>query len=220
MQLSKVSQAVRHRLYQPVRRRVRRCLPRGGILMYHRICQESCDPWAITVAPTDFADQMAVLAEARAVVDLAAFSGSAAYTRSGAQLAVTFDDGYVDNLETALPILERYEIPATMFVVGNAIGRRREFWWDALQRAILESGPLPSELAFEFGTGPHVYPGGRRAGRAGRPRLACGRVLGPNTATATVQPALGRDRRPRTRRAGRSRRSSAELGRTVAHPSA
>lgn len=157
MQLSKVSQAVRHRLYQPVRRRVRRCLRRGGILMYHRIWQESCDPWAITVAPTDFADQMAVLAEARAVVDLAAFSGSAAYTRSGAQLAVTFDDGYVDNLETALPILERYEIPATMFVVGNAIGRRREFWWDALQRAILESGPLPSELAFEFGTGPHVY---------------------------------------------------------------
>lgn len=157
MPLSKVSQAVRHRLYRPVRRRVRRRLRRGGILMYHRICQESCDPWAITVPPADFADQLAVLAEARAVVDLAAFASEAAYTRNGTRLAVTFDDGYVDNLEAALPILERYEIPATLFVVGDAIGRRREFWWDALQRAILESGPLPSELVFEFGTGPHVY---------------------------------------------------------------
>ena len=125
--------------------------------MYHRICQETCDPWAITVAPADFAEQLAVLAETRAAVDLAAFGSSDTYTRRGTRLAVTFDDGYVDNLETALPILERYELPATLFVVGNAIGRRREFWWDALQRAILESGPLPPELVFEFGTKPYVY---------------------------------------------------------------
>lgn len=125
--------------------------------MYHRICQEPCDPWAITVSPTDFAEQLAVLTEARAAVDLAAFGHRDAYTRCGSQLAVTFDDGYVDNLEAALPILERYEIPATLFVVGDAIGRRREFWWDALQRAILESGPLPPELVFEFGTKRYVF---------------------------------------------------------------
>ncbi|MFT4165875.1 MAG: polysaccharide deacetylase family protein [Microlunatus sp.] len=154
---TRVSRVARDRLYRPVRRRVRRRLRRGGILMYHRICSEPCDPWAITVAPADFAEQLAVLAEARAVVDLAAFAGPDAYTRDGAQLAVTFDDGYVDNLEAALPILEHYEIPATLFVVADAIGRRREFWWDALQRAVLESGPLPPELAFEFGTGPQVY---------------------------------------------------------------
>ena len=125
--------------------------------MYHRICQATCDPWAITVAPADFAEQLAVLAETRAAVDLAAFGSPDTYTRHGSRLAVTFDDGYVDNLKTALPILERYELPATLFVVGNAIGRRREFWWDALQRAILESGPLPSELVFEFGTQSYAY---------------------------------------------------------------
>lgn len=125
--------------------------------MYHRIGQESCDPWALCVSEANFAAHMELLARNRAAVDLAAFAGDEAYTGDGAKLAVTFDDGYVDNFTSALPVLERFEITATIFVVGHAIGRRREFWWDALQRALLESGPLPVELAFPFGKGPYRY---------------------------------------------------------------
>ena len=44
-------------------------------------------------------------------------------------VVVTFDDGYVDVLETAYPLLARYEIPATVFVVSGCLGKR--FWWDA-----------------------------------------------------------------------------------------
>lgn len=140
-----------------VKRRLVRLRRRGGILMYHRICQEPCDPWALCVPAQDFDEQLAVLARRRAAVDLAAFADESAYTRRGARLAVTFDDGYLDNLTAALPLLERHEIPATLFVVGNAIGRDREFWWDGLQRALLESGPLPPALEFPFGSGPHRY---------------------------------------------------------------
>lgn len=41
-------------------------------------------------------------------------------------------------------------------MVGNAIGRRREFWWDAVQRAVLESGPLPDSLVLDLGQTTHT----------------------------------------------------------------
>ncbi|EME23113.1 polysaccharide deacetylase YxkH [Rhodococcus triatomae BKS 15-14] len=122
--------------------------------MYHCIAEETVDPWAICVTPQSFDEHMAVLA--RAAVDLGTFTGDDAYTRGGGRIAVTFDDGYLDNLTAALPTLERHGVPATIFVIGNGVGRTREFWWDALQRALL-SGPLPETLAFPFGTGPHTY---------------------------------------------------------------
>ena len=146
----------RDALARMLRLRARKQRRRGGILMYHRIAEQTCDPWAICVSPNAFDDQMAVLAQARAAVDLANFAGSDAYTRTGSQLAVTFDDGYVDNLVAALPVLERYEIPATIFVIGNAVGRTREFWWDGLERALL-SGPLPGSLDFPFGGGRRTF---------------------------------------------------------------
>ena len=127
--------------------------PRGGILMYHRVAEERHDPWRLCVSPARFEEQMALLARARAAVDLAAFAEGATYDRDTARFAVTFDDGYADDQAVALPILERHGIPATIFLVGHAPGRRREFWWDALQRAILESGALPATLDFPFGRG-------------------------------------------------------------------
>lgn len=125
--------------------------------MYHRICHEPYDPWAICVSPNAFADQMEVLATTRAAVDLGELAAGDAYSCRGDKVAVTFDDGYADNLTAALPILERFGIPATVFVVGNAVGRDREFWWDALQRAVLGEHNLPEELTFEFGPGPRTF---------------------------------------------------------------
>jgi peptidoglycan/xylan/chitin deacetylase (PgdA/CDA1 family) len=44
-------------------------------------------------------------------------------------IVVTFDDGYRDNL-LALPILARYNVPATIYITTGAVGRARTFWWD------------------------------------------------------------------------------------------
>jgi len=61
-------------------------------------------------------------------------------------VVVTFDDGYADNFHKAKPILERYDVPATYFITIGAIGNEREFWWDELDKMLLQSGTLPVEL--------------------------------------------------------------------------
>jgi peptidoglycan/xylan/chitin deacetylase (PgdA/CDA1 family) len=45
-------------------------------------------------------------------------------------LAITFDDGYRDNVEMAAPVLDRLSLPATFFVVSEWIGTELVPWWD------------------------------------------------------------------------------------------
>jgi peptidoglycan/xylan/chitin deacetylase (PgdA/CDA1 family) len=47
-------------------------------------------------------------------------------------VAVTFDDGYRDNLLTAVPILKRARIPATFFISGDGASESGSFWWERL----------------------------------------------------------------------------------------
>jgi peptidoglycan/xylan/chitin deacetylase (PgdA/CDA1 family) len=52
-------------------------------------------------------------------------------------VALTFDDGYSDNLRQARPILEVAGVPATVFLTTGRIGGSEEFWWDELARTVL-----------------------------------------------------------------------------------
>ena len=45
-------------------------------------------------------------------------------------LAISFDDGYRDNFENAMPILERLSLPATFFVVSGWVSTATVPWWD------------------------------------------------------------------------------------------
>lgn len=138
----------------PLMRRARRFFnqgrKRGGILMYHRVAEERFDPWNLCVTPDHFDEQMAVVRETGVQRDLIAFANPDAFDRRHPPIAVTFDDGYIDNITHALPILEKYEVPATIFVVSNTLGMKREFWWDALTRALFGAGTLPQELEIDL----------------------------------------------------------------------
>ena len=82
------------------------------MLAYHRVATLDVDPWDLAVSPTNFADQLAELRDrgtVRRLGDLLDDSPAARVRAVRAQFAVTFDDGYVDNLETALPILESFD---------------------------------------------------------------------------------------------------------------
>jgi sugar transferase (PEP-CTERM/EpsH1 system associated) len=55
-------------------------------------------------------------------------------------VTVTFDDGYGDNFDYAWPILKKYRIPATFFLVTGVLDRTVRLWWDEVARDIRRLG--------------------------------------------------------------------------------
>ena len=106
--------------------------------MYHRIAEESFDPWGLAVAPERFAEQLRWLSENRAVLPLPEF---AALHRDGSlpdsAVALTFDDGYECAAEIAAPLMTQLGIPATIFLPVELIERGDPFWWDELEQLVL-----------------------------------------------------------------------------------
>ena len=51
-------------------------------------------------------------------------------------IAITFDDGYTCTANVAAPLLDRLALPSTVFLPAGLIERRREFWWDDLERIV------------------------------------------------------------------------------------
>ncbi len=56
-------------------------------------------------------------------------------------MVVTFDDGYRNNLEYALPIVERHGITPVFYVCSGHIEERKPFWFDRLDYAISQLSP-------------------------------------------------------------------------------
>jgi len=48
------------------------------------------------------------------------------------RVALTFDDGWRDNALHAFPLLQRYQVPASIFLSTDFIGSRQRFWWESL----------------------------------------------------------------------------------------
>jgi len=119
----------------------------GLILMYHRINEVDSDPWGLCVRPERFADHLEILRQEAVPLPLQEFvRASQKGVLPRRAVAITFDDGYVDNLSNAKPVLEQFHIPATVFVTSGYIGGKREFWWDELERILLRPGELPATL--------------------------------------------------------------------------
>jgi peptidoglycan/xylan/chitin deacetylase (PgdA/CDA1 family) len=121
------------------------------ILMYHRVAEPRFDPWGLAVSPGRFDEQLAVLCRRRSPMALQDFMERLqAGKLSRDAVAITFDDGYVDNLRTAKPILLRHGVTATVFLATGSLGQKREFWWDELARMILgRSGGAACELMID-----------------------------------------------------------------------
>jgi peptidoglycan/xylan/chitin deacetylase (PgdA/CDA1 family) len=140
-----------------LRARARRLVYRhvGGtaiVLIYHRVAVLERDPQLLAVAPEHFDAQMRHLRQYHDVLTLAELVDCLDHGRLPHRcVAVTFDDGYADNLLGATPILERHSIPATVFVSSGYCESGSEFWWDEVERVVLGPGTLPKTLAITVG---------------------------------------------------------------------
>jgi peptidoglycan/xylan/chitin deacetylase (PgdA/CDA1 family) len=130
-------------------RRLPRARPCGVVLCYHRVASLERDPQLLAVTPEHFAEQLAYLSDHSEPVPLEEIFRP---ERSALpRVAVTFDDGYADNLIVAKPLLEEQRVPATIFICTGNLGTRREFWWDELERIVLEPETLPGRLETTVG---------------------------------------------------------------------
>jgi peptidoglycan/xylan/chitin deacetylase (PgdA/CDA1 family) len=131
--------------------RVRRTRERSGplILLYHRVADAETDAQSLAVRPDRFREHLSVIAAEYEPVTLRDLVGT---TRAGRALrgrravAVTFDDGYADNLSVAKPLLERSGISATVYVASAYLRGGKRFWWDEVERVLLGPGRLPATL--------------------------------------------------------------------------
>jgi peptidoglycan/xylan/chitin deacetylase (PgdA/CDA1 family) len=121
------------------------------ILLYHRVARLRTDPWSLAVTPRRFGEQLEVLRREANPIRLGQYLRA---HQDGSLpdrcVVVTFDDGYADNLHNAKPLLERYGVPATVFLASGFIGCQHEFWWDELDRLLLQPGRLPSKLSLSI----------------------------------------------------------------------
>lgn len=113
-------------------RRLREC---AVVLMYHELAadDEDIESWLV-VKRNDFCRQVEYLKQYFDVVGLddAIRLMNAGAERERPLAVLTFDDGYLGNLEVLAPVLAEFECPATVFVATGAVQDQSLYWYDRL----------------------------------------------------------------------------------------
>jgi peptidoglycan/xylan/chitin deacetylase (PgdA/CDA1 family)/CelD/BcsL family acetyltransferase involved in cellulose biosynthesis len=114
----------------------RRTETSARILYYHRV-NDDHDPFFAAISTDLFDRQMRYVA--RHYKNVVSMSQLLEHLESGSTetvLAVTFDDGYRDNYHNAFPILQRYGLPATIFLTTGSIDTGEPLWFEVLALAL------------------------------------------------------------------------------------
>lgn len=110
------------------------------VLMYHSVADNPqarfVEP-AMHMSPATFEAQVRWLAEHRHVVSLDTLVErlSRGEATPAGTVVLTFDDGYLDNLEVAAPILAKYHLPATLYLATGYVEDGETQWVDHLYTA-------------------------------------------------------------------------------------
>ncbi len=130
--------------------------PSWRILMYHRVINPEEVAYPIQpgmyVRPQTFKKQMGYLANHCNVVSLDTLTASVekGETLPPKTVALTFDDGWLDNYLFAYPILKKHNLPATIFIATGFIDTPNLFWTDRLSRALFSLWQAKKDVQIEL----------------------------------------------------------------------
>lgn len=134
------------------RLRARAPSPWLTVLTYHSIRPDPgpFDGGVVDASVSSFERQMKMVRSLGTPITLSELRDALQWNRPLPRrpLLVTFDDGYRDNFDLALPILLRHRIRATFFVATGYVEDRRLFWWDKLAYLIARSRRSRIELDY------------------------------------------------------------------------
>jgi peptidoglycan/xylan/chitin deacetylase (PgdA/CDA1 family) len=119
--------------------------PELVVLTYHRIAEPGAGPFydpVISATPESFRAQIEWLRNHVRILTLDELVAWVETGSSGRELVavVTFDDGYRDNFEVAVPILRAGKVPATFFIPTAFLDSPRLPWWDYVAYVIKQTG--------------------------------------------------------------------------------
>ncbi len=112
------------------------------IVMYHSVAPEVPKGNVLTVSVNTFEKQMSFLKKHRYNVVALEVVKDYIFGKkriSGRTIALTFDDGYKDNYTYAFPILKKYNLPATIFIIFSEVGRPDRLSWEEIKE-MMDSG--------------------------------------------------------------------------------
>src|SRR6266404_4647037 len=116
------------------------------VVTFHRVLDPNTHPpylfdeGVVDAAPDEFERHVRTISRYFTPIgidDLALSMDGASLPRN--PILVTFDDGYKDNIEVALPILKRHNVRAVFFIATHYLSRRRMFWWDRVNYILKRS---------------------------------------------------------------------------------
>ena len=124
------------------------------VLTYHRVL-ETYDAIINEIDAVQFTQQMETLAEYFNVISLAeGVERLQVGTLAAGSVCITFDDGYRDNFDVALPILDALNLPATFFVATGYLGDGM-MWNDVIIESMRSTSLQQLDLN-EFNLGTHA----------------------------------------------------------------
>ncbi|WP_218352568.1 polysaccharide deacetylase family protein [Alteromonas lipotrueiana] len=104
------------------------------VLMYHRVlpvtdARYQREEPGMVVSEATFAMHMQTLKDERLpVMTVSQWMTQTTEERAPLTVAITFDDGWLDNYEYAFPVLKQFGYPSTLYVVTDFLGQPAPFW--------------------------------------------------------------------------------------------
>ncbi|MER7518505.1 polysaccharide deacetylase family protein [Streptomyces sp. NPDC126499] len=137
---------------------LRRLLPKPPlwVAMYHSIAEVPDDPYRVTVSPVRFARQLHWLRD-RGLrgVSVRELLAATAEGRERGLVGLTFDDGYADFLESAVPLLRRHGFTATVYVLPGRLGGDNAWDTDGPRKPLLDEDGIRRAAAAGMEIGSH-----------------------------------------------------------------